>query len=123
MREKLTLLESSLRSDLAAIDGLYAALGPVVLEGHEPEEKLMVIAYRLHNTYTAFENLFRNIAACFENSLDDRSGWHRQGERRVSRAGERFEPLPPTSPTLRAPRTCRARWQRRGTAPPAAGRR
>ena len=39
---------------------------------------LIVSAYLLHNLYTAFENVFRNIAFAFENALDDRSGWHRQ---------------------------------------------
>ena len=38
---------------------------------------MIVIAYRLHSLYIAFENIFRNIAASFENHLDQ-AGWHRQ---------------------------------------------
>jgi hypothetical protein len=43
----------------------------------ESQESLIVVAYRLHSLYTAFENIFRNIAASFENHLDQ-AGWHRQ---------------------------------------------
>lgn len=78
LREKLILLEASIRGDLSSIDDLYAALGDESLGSNPPEEELIVVAYRLHNLYTAFENIFRNIAIAFENSLDERSGWHRQ---------------------------------------------
>jgi HepT-like protein len=44
----------------------------------EPQEKLIVFGYRLHSLYNAFENIFRNVAVAFENSLDDRTGWHHQ---------------------------------------------
>jgi hypothetical protein len=78
MREKLILLEASIRGDLSTIDELYAALGDETLGSDPPEERLIVVAYRLHNLYTAFENIFHNVAVAFENTLDDRSGWHRQ---------------------------------------------
>jgi hypothetical protein len=78
MRERLILLEASVRGDLEVIDELYAALGRGAAGSDAPEERLIVSAYRLHNLYTAFENVFRNIALAFENALDDRSGWDRQ---------------------------------------------
>lgn len=78
MRERLILLEASVRGDLEVIDELYSALGSGAAGCDAPEERLIVSAYRLHNLYTAFENVFRNIAIAFENALDDRSGWHRQ---------------------------------------------
>ncbi|HEY6320849.1 MAG TPA: antitoxin [Thermoanaerobaculia bacterium] len=78
MRERLILLEASVRGDLEVIDELYAALGRGAAGSDAPEERLIVSAYLLHNLYTAFENVFRNIALAFENALDDRSGWHRQ---------------------------------------------
>jgi len=37
-----------------------------------------VIAYHLHNLYNAFENIFQNIAAVFENSVDEVGRWHVQ---------------------------------------------
>jgi hypothetical protein len=78
MREKLILLEASIRKDLESIDHLYTALGEDAPGSDPVEENLIVTGYRLHNLYTAFENIFHNIAIAFENTLDDRSGWHRQ---------------------------------------------
>jgi len=78
MNEKFLVLERSVRADLAAIDQLYESLGTPDLAASEPEEKLIVVAYRLHTLYTAFENTFRNIASTFENELRDRAGWHRE---------------------------------------------
>ncbi len=78
MRDGTILLEASVRKDLATIDDLYAALGAGAFGSAPSDEVLIVAAYRLHNLYTAFENLFRNVAIAFENTLDDRAGWHRQ---------------------------------------------
>lgn len=78
MNEKFLILERSVRADLEAIDRLYAALGTPQLAMSDPEEKIIAVAYRLHTLYTAFENIFRNIAAAFENDLRDRAGWHRE---------------------------------------------
>ncbi|HVR98223.1 MAG TPA: hypothetical protein VMW27_16520 [Thermoanaerobaculia bacterium] len=83
MREKWLLLERSVQDDLETIDRLYEALDEPRLDGTEPEETRIVAAYRLHNLYTAFENIFRNIAAGFENRLEERSGWHRELLRRM----------------------------------------
>lgn len=83
MREKLILLESSVRDDLRTIEKLYGELGEPRLDEPRTSEELIVIAYRLHNLYSAFENIFRNIARAFENNLDERSGWHRELLRRM----------------------------------------
>jgi hypothetical protein len=76
MNEKLLVLERNIQSDLEAIDRLFAALGAPELGDSEPQESLIVAAYRLHGLYTAMENIFRNIASAFENHLDP-SSWHR----------------------------------------------
>ncbi|HSG40299.1 MAG TPA: antitoxin [Thermoanaerobaculia bacterium] len=76
MNEKLLVLERSVQSDLEAIGKLYEALGAPELEEAESQDVLIVAAYRLHSLYTAFENIFRNIAAAFENHLDPET-WHR----------------------------------------------
>jgi hypothetical protein len=77
MNEKFLVLERNIQNDLEAIAGLYEALGSPDLKEDEAQETLIVAAYRLHSLYTAFENIFRNIAASFENHLD-KAGWHRQ---------------------------------------------
>ena len=78
MNEKLLILERSVGADLEAIDRLYEAFGAAELGESEPQERLIVLAYRLHTLYTAFENIFRNIAVAFENELTERAGWHRE---------------------------------------------
>jgi hypothetical protein len=78
MNEKFLILERSVRTDLEAIDHLYGSLGTPELAASDPEEKLIVIAYRLYSLYSAFENAFRSIASAFENELRDRAGWHRE---------------------------------------------
>jgi hypothetical protein len=78
MNEKFLILERSVRADLEAIDQLFESLGTPDLSATVSEEKLIVIAYRLHSLYSAFENAFRNIAGMFENKLRDRAGWHRE---------------------------------------------
>lgn len=83
MSAKWVLLESSIRDDVQAIERLYEDLGQPRLDGSESEEERIVVGYRLHNLYSAFENIFRNIAAAFENRLDERAGWHRELLRRM----------------------------------------
>jgi hypothetical protein len=61
MNEKYLVLERNIRSDLEAIDRLFQALGSPELAESEPQESLIVVAYRVHSLYTAFENIFRNI--------------------------------------------------------------
>jgi len=76
MREKFLLLERSIQHDWMTIERLYTEIGTPTLNADATEETLIVVAYRLHNLYNAFENIFRNIAAAFENQLDEASGWH-----------------------------------------------
>ncbi len=76
MREKILVLERNVAADLEAIDRLFAALATAELDRDTPQEECIVVGYRLHNLYNAFENVFRNAARTFENTLEERSGWH-----------------------------------------------
>ena len=75
MREKYLVLDRNVRADLETIDRLYEALGSPDLKESSPQEELIVIAYRLHSLYMAFENIFRHIADTFENHVS-RESWH-----------------------------------------------
>jgi hypothetical protein len=77
MNEKFLILERNVQSDLEIIERLYSELGEPELAESDEQEALIVVAYRLHSLYSAFENIFRNIATSFENHLDP-SSWHRQ---------------------------------------------
>lgn len=78
MSEKTLLLYSSLCKDMQAIEEIYATLEGITLDPTVDEKDLIVIAYRLHNLFSAFENMFVNIAAVFENSIDEAGRWHTQ---------------------------------------------
>lgn len=82
MNEKTIILSNAIRKDLEAIANIYTALARHPLPQGEmtaaKDDELIVIAYHLHHLYTAFENIFQNIAAMFENSVDDMGRWHAQ---------------------------------------------
>ena len=78
MDDRILVLVSSIRRDLDAIDGIYCELERRPLKPDSDRDTLIVVAYHLHNLYSAFENIFRNIAAVFENSVDQVERWHAQ---------------------------------------------
>ncbi len=78
MREKAIILEQNIRSDLKTIAQIYAQIGAPAISQDAGEDALIVLAYRLHSLYSAFENIFREIAKTFESHLDDQAGWHIQ---------------------------------------------
>ncbi len=78
MDAKILILVNSIRRDLGAIAAIYDELDRHPLTMDVGEDTLIVIAYHLHNLYNAFENIFQNIAAVFENSVDDVERWHAQ---------------------------------------------
>ena len=78
MNGKLMVLIRSIRRDLDAIATIYDKLKDYSLTQTTDEDVLIVIAYHLHNLYNAFENIFQNIAAVFENSVGDGERWHAQ---------------------------------------------
>src|SRR5215213_2713041 len=74
MEAKFLILERTVQNDLETICSLYKALGSPDLE-ESTQERLIVAGYWLHRLYLAFENTFRNIAAVFEDPLQEQSGW------------------------------------------------
>lgn len=78
MDDKILILTSSIRRDLEAIATIYSELERFPLTMDTDGDTLIVIAYHLYNLYNAFENIFQNIAAVFENSADDVERWYAQ---------------------------------------------
>lgn len=76
MNEKAQILISTVQRDLAAIERIYQALGEPDLAPDSDYRDVIVVAYHLHHLYTAFENIFLNIANTFENSIKDANRWH-----------------------------------------------
>ncbi len=78
MNDKFLVLKGHIRRDMQAIQQIYDELAQRPLELETKQDTLIVIAYHLHNLYNAFENIFKNIAITFENSVDSSAGWHSQ---------------------------------------------
>ena len=78
MNDKILVLINSIRRDMDAIATIYDELARHSLPADTDGDRLIVIGYHLHNLYNAFENIFQNIAAVFENSIDEVAQWHSQ---------------------------------------------
>jgi uncharacterized protein YutE (UPF0331/DUF86 family) len=77
MNARHLVLDRNIREDLKRIAKIYEALGSPELKDSELQEALIVVAYRLHSLFTAFENIFSSIAKAFENQVFQES-WHRE---------------------------------------------
>jgi hypothetical protein len=78
MDDKILVLVYSIRRDQEAIATIFRELERHPLKSDTDDDTLIVIAYHLHNLYNAFENIFQNIAAVFENSVNEVGRWHAQ---------------------------------------------
>jgi hypothetical protein len=75
MNVQIQTLKAEIAADLKAIAEIYDALTEydTRLTG---DERVIVLAYYLHNLYCAFESIFQRVASVFGNQIADRSGWH-----------------------------------------------
>lgn len=74
MKEKFSTIWayiSNQEDTIAAIYSKIAELKPL------NEDKLVHIAYQLHNLYSAYEDIFKEISLTFENSTERSSGFHK----------------------------------------------
>jgi len=82
MNGKKIFLINALQNDIDAITQIYEKLTKSLEQDSsdidELEDILIVRSYHLHSIYTAFENVFQNVATVFENSVDQPGRWHAQ---------------------------------------------
>lgn len=78
MNSNLLILINSIRRDMETIAVIYRELEQHSLTPEADQDRLIIVAYHLHNLYNAFENIFQNVAAVFENSVDNEERWHAQ---------------------------------------------
>ncbi len=71
-------IKGYIQRDMQAIEQIYGELVQYPIEFEAKQDRLIVTAYYLHNLYNAFENIFKNIATTFENSMDSSAGWRSQ---------------------------------------------
>ncbi len=84
-REAVVLFLSDFDQQLVEIRKIYALLEEKSAKAHPPISSELVesIGYWLHNLYSAYEDLFRLIAAFWENSLESASTYHIELLRRM----------------------------------------
>ncbi len=74
MKEKLSTLWAYIANQEDTIKSIYKKI-----EQLKPldEDKMVHLAYQLHNLYSAYEDMFKEIAITFENNIDRNSGFHK----------------------------------------------
>jgi hypothetical protein len=74
MKEKLTVLWAYITSQQEIIQSLYDKILKI-----EPvdDDKLVHSAYLLHNLYSAYEEIFKEISYTFENNIEGRLNFHK----------------------------------------------
>ena len=77
--QEFLILESDIAAQLANIDDAIAKVQDRSQDfnaDEAPDMQLESMAFQIHNTYNAIEELLRLIAAHFENQISDVARWH-----------------------------------------------
>lgn len=81
---RLKLLEAEIRAQWAVIENVYADVEARAKRLQSGDAVILEsLAYQLHSLYNAIEDLFKIIAAAFENSIVDTGRWHTELLRRM----------------------------------------
>jgi uncharacterized protein YutE (UPF0331/DUF86 family) len=73
---RLRLLETDIQAQLDKIEQVYTQLEDRAAHIDKGEGYVESAAYQLHNLYGAVEDLFKIVAAAFENNIADPAQWH-----------------------------------------------
>ncbi len=74
-RGRIALLLAHLEEQWRVLERIYAGLQELSIQD---EKDTVYAGYLLHNFYTAFEDLMREVARTFENTVDDTARYHRE---------------------------------------------
>jgi hypothetical protein len=91
MKPEIQTLKAEIRADLRAIEEIYTELDRLP-ERLDEEYSAILVAYFLHNLYTAFESIFQRITRVFGDGVVEDGGWHADLLRRMSLEIEGFRP-------------------------------
>ncbi|HAP32173.1 MAG TPA: hypothetical protein DCQ14_03860 [Firmicutes bacterium] len=104
MEERIKVLLAELDAQGREILRLHASIENKVqlLRGVPENEDLTVsLAYKLHNLYSAYENMFKLVAGFFENQIEDFGSYHLSLLKRMLLAIEGIRPAMLTEDTYR----------------------
>ena len=90
-KESLVILKAEVGAQVGEIENIFAKLE----ERKRKRGKAAIesIGYQLHNLYCAFEDLFKIVAAAFENHIEDKSKYHSELIKRMTISIEGVRPL------------------------------
>lgn len=77
-RIELNLLKSELYAGIKEIEKLFLDIDDRKKGIKTSKAKLESLAYKLHNLYCAFEDLFKIVARHFENQVEDIAKYHKE---------------------------------------------
>jgi len=87
------LLRSDIKAQMDMIEAIYQNMEDRAA-GLQPDDEIRLesVAYQLHNLYNAIEDLFRLVAAHFENQIEHLGRWHTALLRRMRQEVEGMRP-------------------------------
>lgn len=89
-QERLTVFKAELQAQLSEIDAIYGKIE--ARSRQQGEAAIESLGYQLHNLYCAFEDLFKIVAAEFENHIEDKSRYHSELLKRMTMTIEGVRP-------------------------------
>lgn len=89
-KERLAILRAEVEAQIKEIENIYGKLE----ERRRKRGKAAIesIAYQMHNLYCAFEDLFKIVAANFENNIEDMVKYHTELLKRMTLTIEGVRP-------------------------------
>lgn len=83
-RIEFNLLKAELDAQIKEIERLLSDIEDRKKGAKRSKAKLESLAYKLHNLYCAFEDLFKTVARYFENQVEDIARYHKELLKRMS---------------------------------------
>lgn len=91
-RIELNLLKAEFNAQIKEIEKIFADIDDRKRGAKKNKAKLESLAYKLHNLYCAFEDLFKIIARHFENQVEDIAKYHKELLKRMTLSIEGVRP-------------------------------
>lgn len=89
-KDKYVIFKSDVESQLSIIEKIYKKIIERSRSNHE--YSLEGMAYQLHNLYCAIEDVFKIVAAAFENNIEDAAKYHVELLKRMTQSIEGIRP-------------------------------
>lgn len=92
LKIEFNLLKAEIETQIKEIEKIFLEIEDRKKGASRSKVKLESLAYKLHNLYCAFEDLFKIVARYFENQVEDISRFHKEFLKRMSISVEGVRP-------------------------------